>query len=107
MLLLYVAYVAQTSGHRTALARMLSRVHMELPVFEPSCTVKGELPPWETAKAFALHTYIKTFAEQLDESASKLLGKPLAEYIAEHVTMQGGGHPEPRQVQRVVLNRRN
>jgi hypothetical protein len=51
---------------------------------------------------FALHTVIKTFSEQLDKPASKLLGKPLAEYIAGHVTMQGGGHPEPRQVQRVV-----
>ena len=68
---------------------------MELPVFESSCTVQGELAPWEIAKVFALHTVIKTFSEQLDEPASKLLGKPLAEYIAEHVTCQGGGYPEP------------
>ena len=68
---------------------------MELPVFESSCTVQGELAPWEIAKVFVLHTVIKTFSEQLDEPASKLLGKPLAEYIAEHVTCQGGGYPEP------------
>ena len=89
-LLPYVTCLAQTFAHRAALKGMLSCTNMELPVFESSCTVKGELPPWETAKAFALHTVIKTFSEQLDEPASKLLGKPLAEYIAEHVTMQGG-----------------
>ena len=75
---------------------------MEPPDFNPSCTVKGELPPWEVAKAFAFHTVVKTLSEQLGEPASKLLGKPLAEYIAEHVTLQGGGHPEPRAVQKVV-----
>ena len=58
----YVASVTQTSAHRRAFAGMLSRAHMELPVFEPSCTVKGELPPWETAKASALHTVIETFS---------------------------------------------
>ena len=50
MLFPYVACVAQTSAQGAAFAGMLSRVRMELPVFEPSCTVKGELPPWETAK---------------------------------------------------------
>ena len=75
---------------------------MQPPDFNPSCTVKGELPPWEIARAFAFHTAINTLSEQLGEPASKLLGKPLAEYIAEHVTLQGGGHPEPRAVQKVV-----
>jgi hypothetical protein len=59
---------------------------MQPPGFNPSCTVKGELPPWEIAEAFAFHTVKKTFSEQQGEPASKLLGKPLAEYIAEHVT---------------------
>ena len=75
---------------------------MEPPDFNPSSTVQGELPPWEVAKAFALHTVMKDVSEQLGEPASKLLGKPLAEYIAEHVTLQGGGHPQPRAVQKLV-----
>ena len=70
--------------------------------FSPSSTVDGELPPWEIAKAFAFYTVLNAAAEQLDIPAADLVGERVDEYIAKQISKQGGGHPAPRQVRRVI-----
>ena len=70
--------------------------------FNPGNTVKGELPPWEIAKAFAFHTVPQKASEQLDTPAADLVGQRVDEFIAKQVCKCRGGHPEPRQVRRVI-----
>ncbi len=75
---------------------------MEPPDFKPTNTVEGELPPWEIAKAFAFHTVLATVAEELDTPAAELLGQQVCDYIAQQLTLQGGGRPQRRTVHRVI-----
>ena len=75
---------------------------MSEPSFAPDATVDGELPPWEIAKVFAFRTVLATAAEQLGIPASELVGGRVDEYIAKQVIVKGGGHPQARQIRRVV-----
>ena len=70
-------------------------------------TQTGRLPPWETAKAFAFHTVIDAVCKHLGQDASELLGKPCGEYIAEQLTLVGGGHPTERAVRAIVVRCRS
>ena len=75
---------------------------MSEPSFAPGATVDGELPPWETAKAFAFHTVLAAAAERLGIPAAELVGSRVDEYIAQQIKVKGGGHPLARQVRRVI-----
>ena len=59
--------------------------------FAPDSTLKGELPPWEVAKAYAFHVVLKKAAEVLDTSPAELLGMRVDDFIASQVTLKGGG----------------
>ena len=75
---------------------------METSFFDPCSTVEGELPPWEVAKAYALHIVIGHVAEQLDTPAHELPGSRVDDYIAKQIVLKGGGHPEARGVRKVI-----
>ena len=75
---------------------------MAAPSFVPDSTSAGELPPWEVAKAYAFHVVLADVAEQLGTKASDLIGGRVDEYIAERVTLKGGGHPSGRCVRQVI-----
>jgi hypothetical protein len=64
----------------------------------PDETQQGRLPPWELAKIAAYDVVIAKMAEVSGESPSTLLGKPVAEFVAEHVHLSGGGKPSVRTV---------
>ena len=68
----------------------------------PDATPDGELPPWEVAKAYAFHTVLAKAAEVLDIPAADLVGEHVADFIAKQVTLQGGGHPHPRSIRKLV-----
>ena len=68
----------------------------------PERTQKGRLPPWGVAKAYAYEEVIRHMAEHLDQLASDLLGKRVDEFIAERVSLVGGGHPTPRGVRHIL-----
>ena len=70
--------------------------------FSTDATVDGELPPWEIAKAFAFHTVLLAVADNLGTPAHELVGSRVDEYIAKQIIVKGGGHPQPRQVRRVI-----
>lgn len=71
--------------------------------FAPDATIDGELPPWEIAKAFAFHKVLAAAADLLGTPASELVGSRVDEYIAKQITVKGGGHPQVRQVRRVIV----
>ena len=64
----------------------------------PERTQRGRLPPWEVAKACAYDTVLKHISSVLGEPAHQLLGKNVAEFIAEQLTLVGGGTPSKRAV---------
>ena len=64
----------------------------------PERTQEGRLPPWEVAKAAAFSVVITHMADHLQQSPFELLGKRVDEFIAEHLTLVGGGQPTPRAV---------
>ena len=66
---------------------------MAFPDFSPKSTPNGELPPWEIANAFALHCVLARAAETLDTAAHELVYGRVNDYIARHLTLQGGAHP--------------
>ena len=68
----------------------------------PDDTPQGELPPWELATAYAFKVVLDKVAETLGRPASKLVGCPVAEYIASQVTLQGGSPPTARSVQKAL-----
>ncbi len=72
--------------------------------FDPESTLQGELPPWEVAKAFAFHTVLKKASEVLDTAAAELVGQRVDDFIAEQLTLKGGGHPHPRAVRKVIAS---
>ena len=53
-------------------------------------------------QAFAFYTVLNKAAEQLGTRASDLVGQRVDEYIAKQVTLQGGGHPQPRCLRKVI-----
>ena len=68
----------------------------------PERTQEGRLPPWEVAKAAAFSVVITHMADHLQQSPFELLGKRVDEFIAEHLTLVGGGQPTPRAVRQTV-----
>ena len=70
-------------------------------------TQNGRLPPWELAKALAFHTVIAAVCDHLGQAAPELLGKRCDAYIAEQLTLVGGGHPTARAVRAVVVRCRS
>jgi hypothetical protein len=69
-----------------------------------SKTRVGHLSPWEVAKAMAYHQVIDDMTEHLEKTAWQLLGVGKWEYIANHVQLEGGGHPSDRAVRARVQN---
>ena len=70
-------------------------------------TQNGRLPPWELAKALAFHTVIAAVCDHLGQAAPELLGKRCDAYIAEQLTLVGGGHPTARAVRAAVVRCRS
>ena len=69
---------------------------------DPDGTKDGHLPPWEVAKAFAFHHALTVIAERLGEDAATLLGECVDAYIANQLTVKGGGRPSERSVRAAV-----
>ena len=53
----------------------------------------GHLSPWETCKAFALHTALQTIEEKLQTRACDFLGERMNTWIGKHLQVKGGGCP--------------
>ena len=51
------------------------------------------MPPFEIAKAYAFEHVIRQMEKHMEKSARVLLGKDKGEFIAEHLTLKGGGNP--------------
>ena len=64
----------------------------------PENTPNGKLPPFEIAKAFAYKEVIEAMEEHLDKTCWELLGVGKAQFTAQHLTVEGGGHPTIRAV---------
>ena len=75
---------------------------MAQPDFCPTGTPAGWLPPWEIAKAFALHTVLLDASKTFRKPVAKIVGQRLEDYIASKVSVAGGGHPQPRAIHKVV-----
>ena len=56
-------------------------------------TPKGKLPPFEVAKAVAFDAVINQMEKHMKKSACVLLGQDKGDFIAEHLTVKGGGNP--------------
>ena len=65
-------------------------------------TKRGHLPPCEACKAFACSACLDTIAQQFGQRACKLLGEHPNAWIAEQLTLQGGGCPTERAVQKAT-----
>ena len=66
--------------------------------FDPTSTRDGYLPPWELAKALAFKTVLQHMADQWGMSPAEVAGKRVDTYIAEQLTLKGGGRPSERAV---------
>ena len=60
------------------------------------------LPPVEVAKAYALHLAMEAVEQELGKPGYLLLGKRVNTWIAEQLTLKGGGAPAERTVKQVV-----
>ena len=67
-----------------------------------SCTKRGHLPPGEACKAFAFSKCLGAIAEKLGERACDLLGQQTHAWIAQQLTLQGGGCPTVRAVRKAI-----
>ena len=65
-------------------------------------TKVGHLPPFEACKAFAFHKALETISENLGKPSYELLGQRSVEWIAEQLTLKGGGCPGERAVQKAI-----
>ena len=68
----------------------------------PGSTPEGCLPPFEVAKAYALHLAMEAVEKELGKPGYVLLGKRVNTWIAEQLQIKGGGAPVERTVQLVV-----
>ena len=59
--------------------------------FSSAGTKRGHLPPWEACKAFAFSTCLNTITQHLGQRACDLLGQQTNEWIAQQLTLHGGG----------------
>ena len=68
----------------------------------PASTKDGYLPPWEVAKVFAFKTVLSDVSDLFLLQPHEIVGKRVDEYIAEKVTLKGGGHPTARAVRKLL-----
>ena len=62
----------------------------------------GHLSPLETCKAFAFHVALEAISKNLQKPAYSLLGQSAPAWIAEQLTLKGGGCPSERAVRAAV-----
>ena len=67
-----------------------------------SDTKVGHLSPFETCKAFAFHVALEAISTELEVPAYELLGKRSQAWIAEQLTVKGGGCPSERAVRAAI-----
>ena len=65
-------------------------------------TKEGHLSPFETCKAFAFHKALEAISKKLQLPAYKLLGQASSAWIAEQLTLKGGGCPHERAVRKAI-----
>ena len=65
-------------------------------------TKDGELPPFEIAKAVAYNKVLQDITSNLGCPAHELIGQRVDEYIAQRISLKGGGHPTARAVRALV-----
>ena len=65
---------------------------------QPGNTPKGELAPYEVAKAIAFNEVITEMEKHMNKSCWELLGVGRKEFTASRLTKVGGGHPSTRAV---------
>ena len=68
--------------------------------WSPDCATEGCLPPFEVAKAYALHIALEEISQHLGKPAYELVGKRSHAWIAERLELKGGGSPSERAVRR-------
>ena len=69
--------------------------------YETGSTPRGNLPPWEVAKAVAFEQVIMSMEEHMEKTCWQLLGQSRADFTAEHLTLVGGGKPTGRAVKMI------
>ena len=89
-----------TERHET----VLTRLHpcYSAMAWSDADTKVGHLSAFETCKAFAFHVALEAIAKQLERPAYDLLGKRSHVWIADQLTLKGGGSPSERAVQAAV-----
>ena len=70
--------------------------------FSDDATKTGHLSPWNICKAYALHTALETIRNRLGRHPYELLGQRAHAWIAQQVTVKGGGCPTERAVQKAI-----
>ena len=80
---------------------------MSSPDFAAESTRDGTLPPWELAKAYAFSVVIDQMVEQMEETASVLLGMGKNDFICSNVHVKNGGSPTPRALQKALASCRD
>ena len=80
---------------------------MSSPDFAAESTRDGTLPPWELAKAYAFSVVIDQMVEQMEETASVLLGMGKNDFICSKVHVKNGGSPTPRALQKALASCRD
>ena len=63
-------------------------------------TPKGQLPPFEVAKAFAFEAVLDQMEKHMKKSCWELLGTSKKEFTAQKLQVVGGGNPTARAVQK-------
>ena len=72
--------------------------------FDPDSTRDGHLPPWEVAKANAYAEVLRQMSTHMGKTPFELVGKRVDDFIAQRLTLKGGGSPTARAV-RAALKR--
>ena len=65
-------------------------------------TKPGHLSALETCKAFAFHVALEAISKYRQQPAYSLLGQSASAWIAEQLTLKGGGCPSERAVRAAV-----
>ena len=65
-------------------------------------TKVGHLSPLETCKAFTFQVALEAISQHLQQPAYILLGQTVSSWIAEQLTVKGGGCPSERAVRGAV-----
>ena len=94
--------VATERTQQSLCPQPLALARSQTMVFSSAGTKRGHLPPWEACKAFAFSTCLNTITQNLGQRACDLLGQQTNEWIAQQLTLQGGGCPTVRAVQKAI-----